>query len=94
MNDVKIARITGVFGIACVALTFRQFPLWLVGSAPSIYDGCGFAQHLFDIKNVAFTRILMDQIVANFPPMIWFLAASVILIRRHDFDSRVIVRVA
>jgi hypothetical protein len=33
-------------------------------------------------------------IVANFPPMIWFLAASVILIRRHDLDSRVIERVA
>ena len=53
MNDVKIARITGVFGIACVALTFGQFPLWLVGSAPSVYDGQGFAQHLFAIKNVA-----------------------------------------
>ena len=61
MNDVKIARITGVFGIACVALTFGQFPLWLVGSPPSVYDGRGFAQHLFAIKNVAFTRILMDQ---------------------------------
>ena len=61
MNDVKVARITGVFGIACVALTFGQFPLWLVGSPPSVYDGRGFAQHLFAIKNVAFTRILMDQ---------------------------------
>jgi hypothetical protein len=60
MNDAKIARITGVFGITCVALTFGQFPLWL-GSAPSVYDGRGFAQHLFDIKNIAFTRILMDQ---------------------------------
>jgi hypothetical protein len=61
MNDVRIARHTGTFGIACVALTFGQFPLWLVGSAPSVYDGRGFAQHLFDIKNVALTRILMDQ---------------------------------
>lgn len=61
MNDVKIARITGVFGVACVALTVGRFPLWLVGSPPSVYDGHGFAQHLFAIKNVAFTRILMDQ---------------------------------
>ena len=61
MNDVKIARLTGVFGLACVALTFGQFPLWLVGSPPSVYDGAGFAQHLFDIKRVALTRILMDQ---------------------------------
>jgi len=37
MNDPKIARITGVFGVACVALTFGQFPLWLVGSPPSVY---------------------------------------------------------
>ena len=26
MDDVKIARITGVCGLACVALTFGQFP--------------------------------------------------------------------
>jgi len=29
-------------------------------------------------------------IVANFPPMIWFLAVSVMLIRRHDVESQVI----
>src|SRR4029077_14559902 len=34
MNDVRIARITGAFGLACVALTFGQFPLWTIGSAP------------------------------------------------------------
>jgi len=61
MNDVKIARITGLFGLACVGLTFSQFPLWLVGSPPSFYDGDAFASHLFDIKHVALTRILMDQ---------------------------------
>ena len=61
MNDRTIARITGAFGLACVGLSFGQFPLWLVGSPPSVYDGRAFAQHLFTIKNVAFTRILMDQ---------------------------------
>ena len=61
MSDAKIARITGLSGIVCVALTFGQFPLWLAGNPPSVYDGRGFAQHLFDIKNVALTRILMDQ---------------------------------
>ena len=61
MNDRTIARITGAFGLACVGLTFGQFPLWLVGSSPSVYDGHAFAAHLFDIKNVAFARILMDQ---------------------------------
>ena len=125
MEDIKIARITGLCGIACVALTFGQFPLWLVGSAPSVYDGRGFAQHLFDIKNVPFARILMDQgiyvnmmvfaaghagpvdctgfyntggggrgIIANFPPMIWFLVVGVILVRRGDRDSQAIMRAA
>jgi hypothetical protein len=79
MNDVTIARSTGVFGIACVALTFGQFPLWLVGS-PSVYDGDQFAQHLFAIKN-AFLRILMDQ-------GIWFLVVSLMLIRGHARAER------
>jgi hypothetical protein len=39
MNDVKVVRVTGVCGVACVALTFGQFPLCLVGSSPSVYDG-------------------------------------------------------
>ena len=34
MNDVKIARIAGLFGLACVALTFGQFPLWLNRNHP------------------------------------------------------------
>src|SRR5437667_5954608 len=38
MDDLKIARITGVCGLTCVALTGGQFPLWLVGSSPSVYD--------------------------------------------------------
>jgi len=33
-------------------------------------------------------------IVANFPPMIWFLVVSVILIRRGNLESQVIVRAA
>ena len=90
MNDVRIARITGAFGIACVALTFGQFPLWL-GDSPSVYDCPEFARHLFDIKRVAFTG---PAIVAKFPPMIWFLTVSVILIRRPGIGHGVIVRAA
>jgi hypothetical protein len=61
MNDVRIARITGACGLACVALSVGQFPLWL-GDYPSFYDGPGFARHLLAIKNIAFTRILMDYV--------------------------------
>lgn len=53
-------RVTGVSGIACVVLSWAQFPLWMIGEPPSVYDGAAFAQHLFSIKNVVFTRILFD----------------------------------
>jgi hypothetical protein len=36
MTDARIARIRGVFGLAVVCLTWAQFPLWLVGSPPSV----------------------------------------------------------
>ena len=44
-----------------VALTWAQFPLWTIGNPASVYDGRAFSEHLFNIHNVAFTRILMDQ---------------------------------
>jgi hypothetical protein len=53
-------RWTGVYGLAVVALTWAQFPLWTVGKQPPAYNGAAFAEHLFDIKTVALTRILMD----------------------------------
>jgi len=61
MTDARIARMTGAFSLAVVCLSWAQFPLWLVGSPPSVYDGNAFAQHLFTIRNVALTRILLDQ---------------------------------
>jgi hypothetical protein len=93
MDDVKIARVTGGFGVACVALSFGQFPLWLVGSAPSVYDGSGFARHLFDITNVAFTRILMDQGI--YVSMLVFAAGLRHLIRQaHSEPEWMILRAA
>lgn len=61
MSDFKIARVTGLCALGCVALTWAQFPLWTVGAAPPVYDGSGFARHLFDIQHIALTRILLDQ---------------------------------
>jgi hypothetical protein len=42
MDDVTIVRVTGVWGMAS-GRTFGQFPLWLVGASPSVYDrsSCG-----------------------------------------------------
>ena len=61
MTDSSIARITGMFGIACVLLSWAQFPLWVIGGAPPVYDREALARHLYDIRTTAFIRILMDQ---------------------------------
>jgi hypothetical protein len=61
MNDLKMFRWTGISAIAVVVFTWAQFPLWMVGHAPSVYDGVGFGRHLLAIRTVAFTRILLDQ---------------------------------
>jgi hypothetical protein len=61
LTDLKMLRLTGAFGVACVVLWLSQFPLYMMGSPPSVYDGAAFGQHLFSIKTIAFTRILLDQ---------------------------------
>jgi hypothetical protein len=61
MTDSSIARITGMFGVACVLLSWAQFPLWVIGGAPPFCDREALARHLSDIRTTAFIRILMDQ---------------------------------
>ncbi|MFN8486250.1 MAG: hypothetical protein U0350_01580 [Caldilineaceae bacterium] len=61
MSDQTVRRWTGAFGIACVVLWLSQFPLYMMGSPPSVYDGAAFGQHLFAIKAIALTRVLLDQ---------------------------------
>jgi len=61
MTESRIARVTGIGALACVALSWLQFPLWIIGEPPPMYDGEGFARHLFDIRTVALLRVLMDQ---------------------------------
>lgn len=84
MNDLKVFRWTGAFGLACVVLWLSQFPLYIMGSPPSVYDGAAFGQHLFTIKNIAFTRILLDQGV--FVTLLVFLAGFRHLIRQARAD--------
>ena len=61
MTETRVARVTGIGALACVALSWLQFPLWVIGEPPSMYDGAGFARHLFDIRTIALLRVLMDQ---------------------------------
>jgi hypothetical protein len=60
MNDLKMRRLTGVFGLASVVLWLGIFPLYMVQD-PSIsfYDGAATGEELFRIHNVVFTRILL-----------------------------------
>ena len=61
MDELRMSHWTGAFGLAVVVLSLSQFPLYMMGSPPSVYDGAAFGQHLFSIKTIAFTRILLDQ---------------------------------
>jgi uncharacterized protein (DUF924 family) len=53
MNDRRVSHWTGAFGLAAVVLWLSQFPLYMMRSPPSVYDGAAFGQHLFSIKNIA-----------------------------------------
>jgi hypothetical protein len=62
MNDLKMYRVTGWFGLATIVLWLSQFPLYMQGTPSiSVYDGAGMAQDLFRIQNIVFTRILLDM---------------------------------
>ncbi|MGP0090393.1 MAG: hypothetical protein ACLPKB_10625 [Xanthobacteraceae bacterium] len=84
MNDLKMSHCTGAFGIASVVLWLSQFPLYMMGNPPSVYDGAAFGQHLLSIKSIAFTRILLDQGV--YVTMMVFAAGFRHLIRKARPD--------
>lgn len=84
MNDRDVRRWTGMFGVAAVVFWLSQFPLYMTGSPPSVYDGAAFGQHLRSIKSIAFTRILLDQ--GAYVTMMVFAAGFRHLIRRASPD--------
>jgi hypothetical protein len=56
-----VRRLTGVAGLALVLLALSQFPLYMQGDpSVSAYDGAALGRELFGIRNVVFTRILLD----------------------------------
>jgi hypothetical protein len=61
MDDLKMFRWTGVFGLALVVLALGQFPLYMQGDPlVSLYDGTALGREYFRIRNIVFTRILLD----------------------------------
>ena len=62
MNDLKVFRWTGAFGVAVVVLGLIEFPLWFAGSPPPpINDAVAHSQFLARIKDIALTRVLIDM---------------------------------
>jgi hypothetical protein len=62
MNDLKVIRRTGWFGLAGVILLACEIPLWIIpGTAPQISDAIGHSQFLADIRVIALTRVLIDM---------------------------------
>jgi hypothetical protein len=86
LSDLKVFRWTGAFGLATVVFWLSQFPLYMVGNAPSVYDGVATSQHLKSISTIAFTRILLDQGV--YVSMLVFVAGfrHLILRARRDYE--------
>jgi len=67
MNDLKVFRWTGAFGLAVFVLVLMEFPLWGVGSPPHINDAVANSQYITKIKDVVLTRVLLDMcIVVSF----------------------------
>jgi hypothetical protein len=83
MNDLKMYRLTGWFGLAFVVLGLGQFPLYMQGGpSVSVYDGAALGHDLFLIRNVVFTRILLDM--GLYVAAMVFAAGFSHLIRRAD----------
>ena len=62
MNDLKMYRVTGIFGLAMVFFWLSQFPLYMQGDAGvSVYDGAALGRSLYRIHNIVFTRLLLDM---------------------------------
>ena len=80
MNDLKVFRWTGAFGVAVFVLVLMEFPLWGVGNAPHINEAVAYSQYMAKIKDVALTRVLLDMcIVVSF---VIFIAGFRHLIRK------------
>jgi hypothetical protein len=61
MNDLKVRRLTGAFGLVIVALNWAMFPLYLVpGLAPQYQDTARFIAYWTSINGIVMTRVLLD----------------------------------
>jgi hypothetical protein len=93
--------ITGLFLAAAAWATFDSgvLPRWTGWIAVAGAVACAASVPAMYAGPVDYTGFYNaggwgPAIVANFPPMFWLLVVSVILIRRGDLESQVILRAA
>jgi hypothetical protein len=61
MNDLKVRRLTGAFGLAIVALNWAMFPLYLIpGQAPQFQDTAKFIDYWTSSNSIVLTRVFLD----------------------------------
>ncbi|MFC2032236.1 hypothetical protein ACFLUS_02550 [Chloroflexota bacterium] len=61
MNNYKVWRWTGAFGLACGILFLYDLPLWILpGTGPLISNAVANAYHLANIRVIVLTRVLLD----------------------------------
>lgn len=64
MNDVKVIRWTGFFGLLGAIFLLIEIPLWFIpGDPPPISDAVAHAQFLADIRVIALTRVFIDMLM-------------------------------
>jgi hypothetical protein len=62
MRSLSVSRLTGVSGLVMVVFWLAQFPLYMTGDPSiSVYDGPALGADVFRIRNIVFTRILLDM---------------------------------
>ncbi|MDQ0662767.1 hypothetical protein QFZ35_001265 [Arthrobacter ulcerisalmonis] len=64
MTDAQIRRLTGWAGVGMVVFSLAQFPLYLMQD-PSlgIYDGAAGSKEALRLRQVIFTRVLLDLLL-------------------------------
>ncbi len=64
MNDLKVRRFTGAFGVASIALILLAQPLWFVGgTAPRLEDTIQFSEYVSRNHGIILTRTIADTLI-------------------------------
>ena len=64
MDDLKVRRWTGAFGVASIALILVAQPLWFItGTAPRLEDTVKFSEYVTRNNAIILTRSLADTLI-------------------------------